>query len=1566
MRLFHVVVVAAGFLLQNFAAAAGLEQQIYEPDEGVELMDGFGAAMAMDGDWAVVGAPRDDAATVVDQGAAYILKRVTGNWTVQTKLRPEIPGVTCLRYGYHVAMLGDLMTISAKTNNFSASGQVFLYRRSGEVWSLEQVFSEISGNDSFGVSVTLQPDLITIGMPLFGGKVICHNRVGAVWQRGQVIAAPNGLSQDLQWSFGESQAIEGDVLLIGCPGRFGNSTSLGRVYEYRLSAGQWSQTREIQPASGVAGARFGLSVKMVNGRALVGASGRSIVGNLLGLGAYLYQVAPSGWTLLWSETASASVSVQSPEALALSDTRLLMTAGRNVRQVLIPAILTGGTWVASTVSGTGVPVAQTMTSVTVSGDQALAGWQGKVTLTYPPDMNLADDEGQVWPLAGSPAPTVAAAVKPAPTRAQAWSSFAQAAAMDGDVAVVGAPGYRNASGQEVGCAYILERQVGVWQIMRILDSPVQHMSSGFGKKVAVSGSRVFICAPDSGHVYGYMRQTDGWQATPSFSISAPLSGYFAVEMAASGDLLAITEKSDTTQTNYVRIYRLSGGQATPTGQVIERSPNYSDTPNTFGISLGLHGNRLAITDNARITSPNQTRGEISIYDLSGGQTRLVSALTAPAKWVVSSILDSFAHQVQLSDNLTLTLQPNLLGYDWPMAFHATNSGYKPTEPLPRPMRNDGLPAGSLSMALHGDSLIVAGNLPDDSGSYTRWMGRYYAWRNQKWGFVREITPQTPSSNGVAYVRALSSDTALYDVLSHTTQRSSLSFISTRQVVAFDGPPFEPLTVKDGQWMELGMLRSGVRVTLPVRIQNQGNSPLSLSQVVLSKPNSDAGVVGISFTPGVLPPGADSIAQITFEPNVESYHEQSVEVRGDGDEVVLSFKISYYVVSDYPQPEVILPSAALFRLGESLTVYSEVHVPRDATLRWLRDGRVLAGQTGRILHFPAADKTHAGRYRLEVSQPDGSRASASMDIGIYEHVAQDIWARENQALALTAKVWGPGIKVRWSLRDTWAVSGSQTPTLSILRMDQVLQPYNPQATIQATVSLGDLSTICHHTLISLRSPPVLTTDLPRRLILGQPVQFSVTDIGNSGATGISGLSVSARGVLPGLTFDRESITGTPTKTGSYRVVITGKNNAAEATPLVRDVTVFPADTELGPDYGLPQSFATLLTIPLPPVTPEPGTSSGLITLRTTTGTGFSGTLRAGSVTRSFSGKWEHESGYDRHAQIILPPFLGYHRVLLELNQEYSTDYEPVIHSASLALVNLPDFSDIQHTNAEPLWPYLDPLNNQRAALGGRFNVLSRSTDGGSQVPRGHAISSIQVSAAMQGQMVGTLPDGSGFTSSAPLVDIGGGATLLCLSADARNTVSGFLTHGLGLEAPDFPGHWLGDLYWSKKAAPGSRLYPEAFSNVRLETKGTRYFVPRGRPLLLGPTYTGGRIDLTTGDAIGALTQFIATTLRFTAAHSVIFDTPNTQQHQMSVYAPTGFFTGSFVLDDPVPGSETRRQKRTVNYRGLITHPFGSDTTAGGGFYLLASPIDPTAGPPVTSANAPIDSGPIFLTVQPSLE
>ena len=70
--------------------------------------------------------------------------------------------------------------------------------------------------------------------------------------------------------------------------------------------------------------------------------------------------------------------------------------------------------------------------------------------------------------------------------------------------------------------------------------------------------------------------------------------------------------------------------------------------------------------------------------------------------------------------------------------------------------------------------------------------------------------------------------------------------------------------------------------------------------------------------------------------------------------------------------------------------------------------------------------------------------------------------------------------------------------------------------------------------------------------------------------------------------------------------------------------------------------------------------------------------------------------------------------------------------------------------------------------------------------------------------------------------------------------------------------------------------------------------------------------------------------------------------------TGEFKGSFTLSDTNPSSLTTKISRTSDFFGLfIQMPSGE--TVGRGYFVLKQMPDPSALPPITSANAPSYSG-----------
>jgi hypothetical protein len=83
--------------------------------------------------------------------------------------------------------------------------------------------------------------------------------------------------------------------------------------------------------------------------------------------------------------------------------------------------------------------------------------------------------------------------------------------------------------------------------------------------------------------------------------------------------------------------------------------------------------------------------------------------------------------------------------------------------------------------------------------------------------------------------------------------------------------------------------------------------------------------------------------------------------------------------------------------------------------------------------------------------------------------------------------------------------------------------------------------------------------------------------------------------------------------------------------------------------------------------------------------------------------------------------------------------------------------------------------------------------------------------------------------------------------------------------------------------------------------------------------------------------------------------NSQGLRIDVYPPTGFFTGKQTLNELIPGSETRRIKRDIHFRGMIV----PDLHRGGGLFQIMQLPNPLADPPVTRDNALIQTGRVIL-------
>lgn len=259
----------------------------------------FGAAVALDGAVALVGAFRDDAATGAgEQGAAYVFRFDGGAWAEEQKLvAPQRDNLDW--FGWSVAVSGDVALVGTRNDEDVplAAGAVYVFRYDGSTWVEEAklVASDGAAGDHFGRALAVEGDVALVGSALQDvggldrGAVYVFRYEAGAWVEAQKLVASD--AQDFA-SFGEAVALSGTRALVGA----WNATSPpglnnGAAYVFEEDGGLWTQTARLAPpTTGLT--QFGIAADLDGDWAIVGAP-------LFGSGAgaaYLFRYDGSAWT----------------------------------------------------------------------------------------------------------------------------------------------------------------------------------------------------------------------------------------------------------------------------------------------------------------------------------------------------------------------------------------------------------------------------------------------------------------------------------------------------------------------------------------------------------------------------------------------------------------------------------------------------------------------------------------------------------------------------------------------------------------------------------------------------------------------------------------------------------------------------------------------------------------------------------------------------------------------------------------------------------------------------------------------------------------------------------------------------------------------------------------------------------------------------------------------------------------------------------------------------------------------------------------------------------------------
>lgn len=252
--------------------------------------DGFGTAVALDGDRLVVGAPFEDSGSTNlsdnsagDAGAAYVYRHEAGGWVFEQYLkspRPQAAGF----FGWSVAIAGDTIAIGGFNEAFqagatalTASGQVHVFRRSGTTWTLEATLGPdetFGAGDALGYAVALHGDVIVAGAPSGNstvggaGAARIYRRAGARWTFEQQLVASDAKLNDF---FGGAVALEGDTAVVTAAAVLHSVTSdqvsdrPGEVFVFERAGGSWTEVAKLSASNGDADDELGRSVAIAGG-----------------------------------------------------------------------------------------------------------------------------------------------------------------------------------------------------------------------------------------------------------------------------------------------------------------------------------------------------------------------------------------------------------------------------------------------------------------------------------------------------------------------------------------------------------------------------------------------------------------------------------------------------------------------------------------------------------------------------------------------------------------------------------------------------------------------------------------------------------------------------------------------------------------------------------------------------------------------------------------------------------------------------------------------------------------------------------------------------------------------------------------------------------------------------------------------------------------------------------------------------------------------------------------------------------------------------------------------------
>jgi hypothetical protein len=233
--------------------------------------DGFGNAVAIDGNTVVVGALNrgiDALRSFHGIGGAYVFVRHGTAWSQQALLLPDqLDSVSGEFFGFSVGVSGQTVLVGA-TGDSLERGAVFAFTRTGTTWAQTGKFTGTNSgqSDTFGWSLAFSGPHAVVGAPQrggFTGEAYVFSQSGTTFTQQAALVIPHPQTGDL---FGRSVALSGTTALIGAPGAKAGS---GAGYVFVFTGGRWTRQATLVPSDGAQSGGIGEDAVAVSGNIAV-------------------------------------------------------------------------------------------------------------------------------------------------------------------------------------------------------------------------------------------------------------------------------------------------------------------------------------------------------------------------------------------------------------------------------------------------------------------------------------------------------------------------------------------------------------------------------------------------------------------------------------------------------------------------------------------------------------------------------------------------------------------------------------------------------------------------------------------------------------------------------------------------------------------------------------------------------------------------------------------------------------------------------------------------------------------------------------------------------------------------------------------------------------------------------------------------------------------------------------------------------------------------------------------------------------------------------------------------